>query len=197
MPGKMIVFEGLDGSGISTQSGMLKNWLESSGHNVLLTKEQTDGLIGGIIKSGLRGEWLVSPLALQLLFAADRAQHLEKEIEPALAKEKYVVVDRYILSSLAFGSLSVDAKFLRQINAGFRKPDMTIFVDTATDECIRRMSMVRYHVELFEKKEKLEDVRKNYLSLLGYFPNTIRIDGNRTKSEVFADVKEAVLNILE
>ncbi len=196
MTGKMIVFEGLDGSGISTQSGLSKEWLESIGKSIVLTKEQTDGLIGGLIKSGLRREWSVSPLALQMLFAADRAQHLEKEIEPALEQEKIIVVDRYVLSTLAFGSLEVDINFLKELNARFRKPDLTLFVDTDPEECMRRMSKARYHVEMFEKKEKLEKVRENYLSLFGYFPNTVRIDGNRERHEVFRDVKNAVLDMI-
>ncbi len=196
MPGKMIVFEGLDGSGISSQSGLLKNWFEALGKPVVLTKEQTDGLIGGLIKSGLRGEWFVSPLALQLLFTADRAQHLEKEIEPALNKGKNVIIDRYVLSTLAFGALAVDVEFLKKINSKFQAPDITIFVDTDPEECIRRMSAARYHVEMFEKKEKLEEVRKNYISLLNHFPNTVKIDGNRPKKEIFEDVKKEVLKIV-
>src|SRR3989338_8800687 len=104
MVGRLIVFEGLDGSGISTQAAMLRNHLVGKGKDVILTKEPTDGLVGGIIKSCLRKEWKTDPLTLQILFAADRSHHLPGEIEPALKKNKTVICDRSILSSLAFGS---------------------------------------------------------------------------------------------
>ena len=91
MTGKLYVFEGLDGSGLTTQAALLRNYFLSKGKEAVLTKEPTDGLIGGIIKAALRDEWKTNPLALQMLFAADRAHHLTTEIEPALKKNKVVI----------------------------------------------------------------------------------------------------------
>jgi dTMP kinase len=101
--GILIVIEGLDGAGLSTQAAILAEYLRGANKEVLLTKEPTAMPIGKLIKSALNRNPELSLFALQLLFAADRAEHLEKEIEPALSANEIVISDRYILSSLAFG----------------------------------------------------------------------------------------------
>jgi len=189
----LIAIEGLDGSGLSTQSNLLRDFLIKKGYQVILTKEQTDNAIGGLIKSILKKEFDVSPLGLQLLFAADRAHHLASEIDPALMQDKIVISDRYILSSLAFGSPGVDLEFLKQINSKFRKPDITFIIDTKPETCLERIKKTRFHLELHEEKEKLEQTRKNYLSLKDYFPNVFVIDGNGTIEEVEKNIQKIVL----
>jgi dTMP kinase len=93
-PGVLIVLEGADGAGLSTQTAVLAAHLRSKGEVVISTKEPTSSHIGNLIRSALKHEWKPSPRALQLLFAADRAHHLENEIEPALRANKIVVSDR-------------------------------------------------------------------------------------------------------
>ena len=115
--GKFIVFEGLDGSGLSTQSFELRNFLINQGYKVVLTKEQTDGLIGGLIKSCLKKEWKTSLLTLQILFTSDRAHHLDTEIEPGIAEGKIIISDRYFFSTIAFGGLQIEKDFLKRINS--------------------------------------------------------------------------------
>ena len=139
MAGMLIAFDGLDGSGLSTQSLMLRDYLLSKNATVLMTKEQTDGFIGGIIKSSLRSEWKTPTLALQLLFAADRAHHVITEIEPALKANKVVICDRYLLSALAFGSYDIDLEFIKNINSKFRNPDLNFILDTDPGTCIERI----------------------------------------------------------
>jgi dTMP kinase len=182
-----VVFEGLDGSGITTQSNMLKNHFAGK---AVLTKEPTEGLIGGLIKSVLRKELKITPLALQMLFAADRAHHLETEIEPALKEDKIVISDRYILSTLAFGSVDIDVEIIKKINSTFRKPDMTIFVDTPPEICMERISGSRQHIELFEKVGKLTQIRENYLSLIKDFHNYHIINGNKNMEDVHEEIKK-------
>src|SRR3989344_8642736 len=121
MEGKFIVFEGLDGSGLSTQSFELRNFLMKQGHQVVLTKEQTDGLIGGLIKSCLKKEWKTSLLTLQLLFTADRAHHISNEIEPSLAEGKFVISDRYFFSTIAFGGLQIEKIPVRDYKFSLRQ----------------------------------------------------------------------------
>jgi len=191
MPGKFIVFEGLDGSGLSTQALMLRDWLITKGNNVVVTKEQTDGAVGGLIKSCLKHEWKTSPLALQLLFVADRAHHLATEIEPALAEGKNVICDRYVFSTLAFGALGVDIEFLKTINSKFRIPDITFIIDCLPDVCLQRIGKSRFsHTELFEEKGKFEKVRATYHSLVKFWPNVYVIDGNRPKDVIFAEIRK-------
>lgn len=190
MVGKLYVFEGLDGSGLTTQATLLRNFLVSKGKDVLLTKEPTDGLIGGMIKACLRKEWKTDSLTLQMLFAADRAHHLVTEIEPALKKNKIVICDRYILSSLVFGALNTSLDVLKQLNAHFMKPHLTIVIDTNPKLCIERMKKARHHVELFEEEHKLVQIRHNLLTLKKHFPETYFVDGNRSPNEVLEDVKK-------
>lgn len=197
MKGWFIVFEGLDGSGLTTQSIMLRDYLTDKGFNVMLTKEQTDGLIGGMIKSSLKGEWKTDPITLQLLFAADRSHHVKNEIEPALKAGKIVISDRYILSSFAYGSINVDLNFLKKINSMFPVPNITIIVDTKPKICIERIEKSRFGVELFEDKKKLEEIRKNYMVLKNHFPNAFVVDGNRHKNEIFDDVKGIIDGVLK
>ena len=192
MKGKFVVFEGLDGSGLSTQAMMLKEYLLKKGRKTILTKEQTDNFLGGMIKSSLKGHIKTSPLTLQLMFIADRSHHLDSEVEPALKEGKIVISDRYLFSTLAFGSLDVDPEFLKFANSKFRKPDLTFIIDCKPETCVGRISRERFHIEMFEEKRKLEKVRENYMSLKDYFPNVYIIDGNRNKQEVFEDIKKIV-----
>lgn len=196
MEGKFIAIEGLDGSGLSTQASMLKGYLMKKGKEVILTKEQTDGVIGGLIKSSLKKDFKTSPLALQFLFVADRNHHLETEIEPALREGKIVISDRYLFSTLAFGALDIDMRFLKLINLKFRKPDLTFILDCPPEVCLSRISKERFHLELFEEKEKMEKIRRNYLSLKNYFPNVYVIEANKSKEEVFEDIRKIVDKII-
>ncbi|MCC6004852.1 MAG: hypothetical protein LM590_10980, partial [Thermofilum sp.] len=68
-----VAFEGIDGAGLTTHARLTERFLESKGFKVVLTKEPTDGLVGGLIRACLRGEWRTDPMTLQLLFAADRS----------------------------------------------------------------------------------------------------------------------------
>jgi len=191
--GVLIVLEGADGAGLSTQTAVLAEHLRrSKGEAVISTKEPTSSHIGNLIRSALKHEWKPSPRALQLLFAADRAHHLENEIEPALRANKIVISDRYILSSLAFGSIENDLAFLKQINSKFRKPDLTFIIDTPPRICLERINRTRENIELFEERGRLEQVREKYLSLKGYFKNTFIVDGDREKEKISKDIQEVL-----
>lgn len=187
-----IVFEGLDGSGLSTQAGMLRDYFLKKGERAVITKEQTDGLIGGLIKLTLKHEWKTNPTALQLLFAADRSHHLSHEIEPSLKEGKHVISDRYILSTLAFGSLGAQTEFLKQINSLFKVPDITFIIDVPPEVCLERIAKSRFHAELFEEEEKFSQIRNNYLSFKQFHPNTYVINGNRPMDEVFEEIRTIV-----
>jgi dTMP kinase len=192
MAGKFIVLEGLDGSGITTQATLLRNYFLTKNKEVVLTKEPTDGLMGGLIKSCLRNEWKTDPMTLQMLFAADRSHHLNTEIDPALKNNKIVVSDRYILSSLAFGSTYISLDILKQLNINFRRPNLTIFVDTHPKVCMERMRKARHHVELFEEEQKLEQIRRNFISLKNYFSDVVFVDGNKSAEEAHNEIKKIV-----
>ena len=122
-------FEGLDGSGSTVQASLLSGILSREGYRVNLTKEPTNNLIGGLIKARLTGEWQTNGECLQLLFTADRAQHLTREIIPNLEAGRIVISDRYVFSSIAYASLEVgDWHWIEQINSRFIMPDLVFLI---------------------------------------------------------------------
>lgn len=192
--GLFIAFEGLDGSGQSTQSKKLENWFRERHYTTILTKEPTVGLIGGFIKAALRKEWKTDPTTLQMLFSADRSHHIHSKINPALKQDKVVITDRYFFSTLAFGSVDqeVDLSVIEKINSQFRVPDMTFYIDVPAEICMERMKVARFGAELFEEKEKLERVRKSYLKMVNRYPNFFRVDGTQSIEDVHDVVVEIV-----
>ena len=122
----------------------------------------------------------------------DRAEHLENEIEPALSAHKIVISDRYILSSLAFGSVDNDIEFLMQINSRFRKPDLTVIIATPPRVCLERIIRNRDNIELFEEEKRLEKVQEQYLALKHYFDNTFILSGDRAKEAIAKEIQVIV-----
>lgn len=183
-----IVFEGLDGSGSTTQAKLLCEHLRENDLFVDHTSEPTEQKIGKLIREVLQGQWKTSPEGLQLLFCADRGEHLHNFINPALAKGNFVVCDRYILSTIAFGCLSLDENWLKSLNQYFRKPDLTFLLDVNVQECLQRIESRGAEKELFEKKETLEKVWQNYQKLAQEDKNTFLINGERKKEDVAEEV---------
>lgn len=202
--GQFIVFEGLDGSGQSTQAAKLVDFLNNResklqlGHGgAHLTKEPTTNLIGGLIRAQLTSEWKTKSECLQLLFAADRAHHLEKEIMPLLEKGVFVVSDRYFFSTIAYGMLEIqDWDWLRDINKPFLLPDISIFLKVSPKICVERIRESRFSVELFEKEEVLGKVWEGYERLAKEFKNVHIIDGERPIEEIFEEIRELICSKL-
>jgi len=187
-----LVFEGIDGAGLTTHARMTEKYLVHRGYKVLLTKEPTDGLIGGLIRAALRGEWEAEPETLQLLFAADRSRHVSRVIAPALKKGYAVISDRYLFSSLAYGSLECDYEWLKEVNSRFPLPDVTFVLDLDPEVAVRRIKQERFAFELFERIEMLDNVRRAYLRIAREYPNVFVV---QTDDEVGA-VQRKIENIL-
>ncbi|MCX6822056.1 MAG: dTMP kinase [Candidatus Aenigmarchaeota archaeon] len=192
--GIFIVLEGPDGSGQSTQTELLARWFKKNNRRVFVTKEPTNSLIGGIIRSILKKEWQVDMKTLQLLFAADRAYHLRAEIEPFLKKGIDVISDRYVLSTLAFGSLEEDLEWLKKINSKFLEPDLTFILNVPGKVCAERIARSRFSFEIFETADKLEKIRNNYIGLKDYQKNIHVIVGDGRKPE---EVHKEIVGIVE
>jgi len=189
--GKFIVFEGLDGSGTTTQANLLFKYFKKQGKKVFLTGEPTRSLIGGLIEGQISGDWQSSPECLQLLFTADRAHHLEKGIIPLLKKGITVICTRYILSTLAYGNSEIkDEKWLMEINKKFIWPDLTFLLKVSPKACIQRIKKERFHKELFEEEDKLKKVLKNYLKFSKEFKNIYIVNGEKPIPKVFEEVKK-------
>ncbi|HOA47668.1 MAG TPA: dTMP kinase [Candidatus Paceibacterota bacterium] len=189
-PGKFIVFEGIDGSGKSTQAGLLFHYLKERKKRVHSTSEPTQYLIGGLIKSWLAKDWQSTPDCLQLLFAADRAYHLDKEIIPLLKKGVTVVCDRYSLSTLAYGALELDLDWLITLNQNFIAPDVTFLLNTPPKICLERMQKERFFLNLFEEEKKLKKIWQNYQRLTKKYKNIYTINGEKSIEEVSKEIKK-------
>lgn len=184
-PGLFIAFEGIDGAGSSTQLELLTKTLRKEGFGVLATKEPTNNVVGGLIKGVLTDSVKLPPDSLQLLFSADRAHHLEREIIPALKKGNVVLTDRYFFSTVAYGALDLDRNWLLDLNKNFLIPDFIFLLDVSAKVSIERIKNSRFEVELFEKEEKLAKVAKNFLALAKKFSkNTYVLNGQLSKKEV-------------
>ncbi len=195
-----IVLEGIDGAGTTTQLARLADHLEAQGRRVHRTFEPSTGPIGRLVRSYLKGELTTAPGALALLFAADRLDHVSREIEPALASGQIVLSDRYVGSSFAYQGLASSPAWLRSLNRYARRPDLVLYVrvdaDTALARIERRDGDRR---ELFEHRETLARVVDAYDALYcGPSPEwpAIVIDGSRLPEAVFADIDFAVRSVL-
>lgn len=164
-----IVLEGLDGSGKSEISRRLYERMSGAlGERVMLTYEPHDpSAAGEYIRQILRKEIAVSPWTLALGFALNRADHNERVITPFLTAgdRRVVICDRYLLSSLVYqstGGLSVDD--VLALNAGARRPDLTLFLDARPETCYARMDARRGDRQLFE--ERLAETRDKYFAVI-------------------------------
>lgn len=196
--GKLIVFDSLDGAGNSTQVKLLADYLNKIGKKTHITKEPTASLIGGLIKSQLTNDWKSSQVCLQLLFSADRAYHLEKEVIPLLKREINVISDRYFFSTIAYGNLEIkDFDWLIKINEKFFLPDLTFFLKVSPKVCLERIKENRFEITIFEKKETLAKVWKNYQRLAKEFENVFIVDGEREVENVFKEIKNITLQFFK
>ena len=190
--GLFIVFEGLDGSGSSTQAALLQKHLNSK-YLAYQTKEPTNNIIGGIIRGALTHEWRPSPDTLQLLFAADRGHHLSREVIPNLKNGNIIISDRYFFSTIAFGSIDIDQNWLKSLNQKFLLPDLTFLIKVPPKECIKRIDATRNEKELFEQEEKLKKVWKTYSLLADEFAGVYTLDG----TEPIEKIATKVIKIVE
>lgn len=196
LKGKFIVFEGLDGAGQSTQVSLLAARLTKDGHKVHVTKEPTNNLIGGIIRGALTSEWKPSNRILQMLYAADRGHHLEREILPALSKGFVVICDRYYYSSMAYGSLDLPLKWLQELNAAYPEPDYAFYIQVSPHTSLARMQANRYEMELFEKEKELTHVAETYKKLLKKFPALQAVNGERDVEVIHDEIYKLVAQAL-
>jgi dTMP kinase len=192
--GIFIVIEGLDGSGKTTQVGLLAKKL-SQKYNVLLTAEPSRGKIGTFIRQGcLYEEERLPTEAEALLFAADRIEHLQKEVKPALDEGKLVICDRYIYSSLAYqGSAGLSLAWIETINARALQPDFSIFIDVDPERVLERLQRKKSVMETLETQRKVREVYLKFVEK----GELIRVDGDKPKKAVGDELYAVVLGLLK
>ncbi len=193
-PGLFIDIEGLDGAGCSTQVRKVAEALKKEKVKVHATKEPTRGPIGRLVKSALKGEFnSLPPASVQLLFAADRGRHLKGEIIPKLEKGELVITDRYLWSSVAFGSIELCKQWLINLNQEFILPDLSILIDVSPEECLKRVEKEKISLELYDRRSELESAWDTYQFLANKYPFYLYvIDGEREPEEITEEIVKLI-----
>lgn len=188
--GVFIVMEGPDGSGTTSQSKILAERLTQEGHDVLLTAEPTTGPIGVFIRNQLSTAGnSVTAAALQLLFTADRAWHVDTVIQPALDAGKVVIAERYGISTVFYGDATgLDAKWLEAANDKFLKPDLLIVTLPSFDIAIDRINK-RGGKDIMEEKVELQRrIHDLYRQYTVDHPESPLVDTSGTIEESAAEI---------
>ena len=200
--GRFIVFEGIDGSGKSTQITLLRDKLSESGRKVYMTAEPTASVSGGMLRDALSGVRQRTAGELAALFLLDRINH---NVNPVNGIEKMlgdgfdVISDRYYYSSLAYQGSETAAAWVRDMNLNcpeIRRPDLCIFLDLTPDVSLARIGKGRAVTEIYEEKGKLEATRAAYFSVFEELrkngENIIIVDASRSIEEIAKEIFDAV-----
>jgi len=192
--GLFIVLEGVDGAGSTTQTRLLTDFLIQQGLPAIATKEPTEGRIGQVIRTYLKSK-VLHPSIDALLFAADRMEHLETVVKPALERGEHVISDRYIESTLAYQSADgVEIGWIEIVNRFAIKPDQVIILDINPATSLNRKHATAR--ERFETIEFLNRVRQNFkkrAASQGY----VIVDAERTIMQVHEALKQIILPRIE
>lgn len=196
--GVFVCFEGGEGAGKSTQSGLLRSWLEERGHTVLLTFEPGDTPVGQalrrIVLSPETGE--LSHRTEALLYAADKAEHVDTVVLPALARGEVVITDRYVDSSLAYQGagrdlLLADVERVNRWATGDLRPHLTVVLDLAPEAGLGRFTE-RDRIE-GESVEFHQRVRQGFLDLAAADPeHYVVLDARAPVEEIAAAIQARV-----
>jgi dTMP kinase len=208
LQGKFITFEGIDGSGKSTQLRMLAGTLRAKCVDFISTYEPGDTPLGRRLREAfLETEETVAPIAELLLFAADRAQHVEFLIKPALAEGRLVISDRFADATFAyqgagrgFDEQTVDRVI--DLATGGLKPDLTLFFDIAVERALERMiaqergERIRNRMDA-ETADFYDRVRNAYLGIGKREPERFRVvDSNGSVDETHTRVVDIITQFL-
>ncbi|MBW1650371.1 MAG: dTMP kinase [Deltaproteobacteria bacterium] len=191
--GKFIVFEGIDGSGKTTQVQRIANRLIKEKKKVYKTFEPTDGPIGSLAKQMMTRRIKADNKTIALLFAADRIDHLLNDINGIMTMLQdgiNVISDRYYLSSYAYHSPYIQMEKVIEANAisaQILKPDINIFIDTEPQTAFNRLKKKGSRLQLYENIKNMQKVREFYFKAFDKLKNEekiVIIDGNDTADNV-------------
>ncbi len=208
MQGKLIVFEGVEGCGKSTQMQICNEWLQSLGISVLVTREPGGTVLGADIRRLLLEKTEDKPITSTtelLLYAADRSQHVEQELRPNLAAGKIILCDRYTYSTVAYQGYGrrLDMNLINQLNgiaAGGLEPDLGLWLDLDVEVGLSRKQGSGDIADRIEQ-EKIDFHRRvqlGYSKLAASKPGIIfRVDASLTREAVKQQIQEILIPKLE
>ncbi|MCA9530501.1 MAG: dTMP kinase [Myxococcales bacterium] len=209
-----MALEGIDGSGTTTQTARLVAALREAGIAAHATCEPSAGPVGALIRQILAGRVVLPPeptgqgarqpgpapswASMALLFAADRLDHLDAEVLPALARGRTVVTDRYDYSSVAYQSMSGEGgaaiPWLRDINRHARRPDLTLVLDIDPSVAAERRALRGGTQELYERAALQQQLAAFYADIDRYFPvdRFTHVDASASADVVAAKIWRSV-----
>jgi len=193
--GLYICIEGLDGSGKTTHAHRLVRNLQKMGYDAVYTTEPSRGELGKFIRSSiLQGKKRVPRVVEAVLFAADRVEHMERDVKPALEKGKIVVSDRCVYSSLAYqGAAGLNLSWIEEINRTALPPDLTIYIDVPPEVVVKRILRKKSVMERLETQRKVQKIYMKYVDDGKLVP----VDGHREKLEVEQSILKLVLEFIK
>lgn len=193
----LVTFEGVDGSGKSTQTELLQEWLQKEGRDVVTTREPGGTPLGERVRELLLDGDAIAPWTEAALFAAARAELVDRVIGPALAEGSVVVCDRYLDSSLAYQGIARGLGVERVLAFNVEAirgilPDLTFLLVVDVDEARKRSASARDRIER-EGVAFLSLVDNGYRQLAGLFPQRIvTIDASRPVHDIAKEIREHV-----
>jgi len=198
MKPKFVVFEGLDGSGTSTQASLLEGAWIRSGRKVMLTCEPSPGPVGNLIRLAFKGrvnfqsDRELFDEQMAYLFAADRFDHLHNDVDgviPMMGKGVSIVSTRYYFSSFAYHcTKECHWDLVRRLNLDFPAPDLTVYLRNSVDESMRRLGS-RAVLDSYEEEHKLTQVYENYERIFREYEGAkLIIDATLNPSEIHSRV---------
>lgn len=199
--GRFLTFEGIDGSGKSTQIRLLKQRIEKQGFSCYETAEPSTGPVGSLLRQFLSKRIKADEKTLAALFSADRLDHLNNETDGICQKIDngiHVICDRYVLSNYAYQGGSGSLEWVMQLNSAALEtlhPDCHIFLDVAPETTLERIAKGRFHTDLYETKERLTEVRNCYLNIIEQLKNTeniMIINGNQSIEKISDEIWQKV-----
>jgi dTMP kinase len=209
-PGRLIVFEGLDGSGKSTQAALLGKWLQSQGYRVFFTEWNSSELVSGVIRRGKKKN-LLTPTTFSLLHATDFADRFERKILPPLRAGYLVVCDRYAYTAFVRDAArGCDPSWVRTIYSFAPRPDRIFYFRVPVAITLRRKLASRLKINYYEAGMDMglsDDVEESYLKFQTRLKREYEriavddrftiVDSTRRVEQIQSELRENVRPLLE
>jgi len=195
--GLLIVFEGIDGAGKSTQARLLLRKVRAIGYKAVSFREPTRGKWGRAIKRMAKTAGSLTPEEELDLFIKDRKENVRNNIKPALSGKKLVILDRYYYSTIAYqGAKGIDPAYIKRLNERFAvKPDLVFILDIEAGRGLGRIRNRKRKDLLFERERYLARVRKIFGGFRGR--RFVRLDAARPKEELADEIASRLLPLFK